>query len=95
MVVVPRGTPAAKIAISVDADVHAGIVAAAADAGVSVSAWITEAARRALQVAAGLRAVAEWEAINGEFSEEELAAADRAVADRLAGATSPTTSSAR
>jgi len=43
-------------------DVHAGVVEAAETAGMSVSAWLTDAARRALVIADGLTAVAEWEA---------------------------------
>ncbi len=71
----PRGEPSPKLAISVDPDVHRGIVDAAAADGVSVSAWMTDAARRALKVRDGLGAVAEWERENGALSEAELAAA--------------------
>jgi hypothetical protein len=71
----PRGKPSPKLAITVDADVHAQIVAAAAAEGVSVSAWMTAAARRALIVRDGLAAVAEWEAEHGAFTREELEAA--------------------
>ncbi len=73
----PRGKPSPKLAITVDPDVHAQIVAAAAAEGVSVSAWMTEAARRALIVRNGLAAVAEWEAEHGAFTPEELEAARR------------------
>jgi hypothetical protein len=73
----PRGNPAPKLAITVDPDVHAQIIAAAAAEGVSVSAWMTEAARRALIVRDGLAAVAEWEAEQGAFTPEELEAARR------------------
>ena len=72
----PRAAPAAKLAISVDADVHARVVRAARADRVSVSAWKTEAARRALRIRDGLAAVAEWEAEHGRLSEDELAAAD-------------------
>jgi hypothetical protein len=51
------------------------VVSAAAADGVSVSAWMTEAARRALLIRDGLAAVAEWEAQHGELSADELAAA--------------------
>ncbi|MGQ0574420.1 MAG: hypothetical protein ACT4RN_09470 [Pseudonocardia sp.] len=71
----PRGTPSPKLAITVDPDVHRGIVAAAAADGVSVSAWMTDAARRALTVRAGLAAVAEWEAEHGALTPSELDAA--------------------
>ncbi len=79
----PRGNPAPKLAITVDPDVHAGVVAAAADDGVSVSAWMTEAARRALVVRDGLAAVAEWERLHGELTEQEMAEARRRVAKEL------------
>jgi hypothetical protein len=64
-----------KLAITVDADVHAKVLRAASAEGRSVSAWITSAARRALLVRDGLAAVAEWEAEHGAFSEAELSAA--------------------
>jgi hypothetical protein len=64
-----------KLAITVDADVHAKVLSAARMDGRSVSAWITSAARRALLVRDGLAAVAEWEAEHGAFSEAELSAA--------------------
>ena len=78
--VMPRGNPSPKLAITVDPDVHAGVVAAAAAEGVSVSAWMTEAARGALRVREGLAAVGEWEAEHGALTDEELAAARRRVA---------------
>ncbi len=71
----PRGHPSPKLAITVDPDVHAGVVAAAEAEGVSVSAWMTSAARKALKLKDGLAAVAEWEAEHGAFTEAELEAA--------------------
>lgn len=76
----PRGRPSPKLAITVDADVHDQVVAAAEDEGVSVSAWMTAAARRALLVRDGLQAVAEFEAEHGAFTDEEMKAARRRVA---------------
>jgi HicB family len=73
----PRGNPSPKLAITVDPDVHARIVAAAEAEGVSVSAWMTAAARHALKLREGLMAVAEWEAEHGVFTAEELSAARR------------------
>jgi hypothetical protein len=75
----PRGAPARKLAITVDADVHASVVHAARTKKVSISAWLTEAARRSLRIGDGLAAVAEWEAEHGAFSDEELEAARRQV----------------
>jgi hypothetical protein len=80
---VPRGKPSPKLAITVDPDVHAKVMEAAAEDGVSVSAWMTAAARRELLVRDGLAAVAEWEAEHGAFSEAELAAARARVAQEL------------
>lgn len=85
----PRGRPSPKLAISVDADVHEQVLSAAADEGVSVSAWMTAAARRALLVRDGLRAVAEWEKENGVFSDAELDAARRRVADEMVARAHP------
>lgn len=80
----PRGNPSPKLAITVDPDVHERVVRAASEEGVSVSAWMTEAARRALVVRDGLAAVAEWERLNGALTPEEMAAARQRVAHELA-----------
>lgn len=80
----PRGRPSPKMAISVDPDVHAGILAAAEAEGLSVSAWLTRAARRELKIRAGLSTVAEWEAEHGALTDEELRAATRRVAGEVA-----------
>jgi hypothetical protein len=71
----PRGNPSPKLAITVDPDVHAQVIAAAREEGVSVSAWLTTAARRALRIRDGLAAVTEWEAEHGPLTDEELQAA--------------------
>lgn len=71
----PPGNPSPKLAITIAPDVHAQVLAAAARRGVSVSAWITDAARLALKVREGLAAVAEWEAEHGALTEAELKAA--------------------
>jgi hypothetical protein len=81
---VPPGNPSPKLAITVDPDVHKGIVAAAASEGVSISAWMTRAARRALVQRDGLTAIAEWESENGTFSTEEMELAHRNVQQQLA-----------
>jgi hypothetical protein len=72
------------LAITVDADVHEQVVAAAADEGVSVSAWMTAAARRALLIRDGLRAVEEWEHDQGPLTDDEREAARRRVAREVA-----------
>jgi hypothetical protein len=79
----PRGKPSPKLAISIDADVHERMLKAAADEGVSVSAWMTAAARRALVVRDGLAAVAEWEAEHGPLTDAEMSAAHERVKRQL------------
>jgi len=79
----PRGKPSPKLAITVDADVHDRVLDAAAAEGVSVSAWMTKAARRALLVRDGLAAVAEWEAGHGALTEAEGTAARQRVASQV------------
>jgi hypothetical protein len=83
---VPRGNPSPKLAITVDPEVHSGVVAAAQAEGVSVSAWMTRAARQALKLGDGLLAITAWEGEHGALTEEELAAARRRIDD--AGASS-------
>jgi hypothetical protein len=86
---VPRGNPSPKLAITVDPAVHERVLAAAAAEGVSVSAWLTEAARRALLVADGRAAIAEWEAEHGPLTAAEMAAARRRVAREIAARPTP------
>ncbi len=76
----PRGNPARKFAISVEPRIAAAVEAAAADEGMSVSAWLTEAARRALLIRDGLAAVAEWESEHGALTESEMIAARARIA---------------
>lgn len=73
------------MAITVDPEVHERVVAAAAEEGLSVSAWMTAAARRALLVRDGLAAVAEWEAEHGPLSDSELRSARDRIADEIRG----------
>ena len=82
----PRGNPSPKLAITVDPDVHDQVLEAAAAEGLSVSAWMTNAARRALLIRDGLTAVAEWEAEHGALSDAELAAARGRVASQIGAA---------
>ena len=79
----PRGNPAPKLAITIDPEVHKGILAAAAREKVSVSAWMTAAAREALQRKAGLEAVEQWEEQHGRFTTEEMNEARRRVRAQL------------
>ena len=79
----PRGNPSPKLAITVDPEVHERIVAAATRDGVSISAWMTSAAREVLQRRAGLAAVAKWERQHGSFTSEEMEEARRRVKNQL------------
>lgn len=81
----PRGNPSPKLAITVDPEVHAQVVSAAFEEGTSVSAWMTDAARRALLIRDGLHAVAEWEAEQGVLTDAELVAARGRVSAGLSG----------
>jgi len=79
----PRGNPSPKLAITVDPKIHQRILRAAARERVSVSAWMTNAAREALQRRAGLAAVAEWEREHGPLSVKEMDEARRRVRAEL------------
>ena len=79
----PRGNPSPKLAITVDPDVYEKIVAAATRDKVSISAWMTRAAREALQRRAGLAAVAGWEKQHGVFTAEEMEESRRRVQAQL------------
>jgi hypothetical protein len=71
-----------KRSVSIDAEVAAAAEEAAAEDGVSFSAWLSEAAHRQLLVREGLRGVAEWEEAAGALTPDELAAGE-IVLDRL------------
>ena len=79
----PRGNPSPKLAITIDPDIHGKLLAAAAREGVSVSAWMTAAAREALRRRAGLAAVELWEKQHGRLSEEEMNEARESVRAQL------------
>lgn len=79
----PRGNPSPKLAITVDPEVHGRVIDAAAAEGMSVSAWMTEAARQALILRDGLAAVLAWETEHGAFTDEELEAARSRVAGEI------------
>lgn len=79
----PRGNPSPKLAITIDPDIHEKVLAAAASDRVSVSAWMTSAARKALQQRVALEAVALWEKQHGRFTTEEMNEARRTVRAQL------------
>ncbi len=79
----PRGNPSPKLAITIDPAVHESVLAAAASQGLSVSAWMTMAARETLLRQAGLAAVEQWEKQHGRFTAEEMDEARRRVGVQL------------
>ena len=70
-----------KLSIALDEDIARGAAEAAEAAGLSLSAWLNQAADEALAIERGLQGVREWEAEHGPLTAEELAAAD-AILDR-------------
>jgi len=70
-----------RLSISLPPDVEAAVRAAAEDAGMSVSAWVASVAERAAKIQQGRKAVAEYEAEHGRFSEEERHEARRTLAE--------------
>ena len=66
-----------KLSIALDGEVADAASRAAARAGLSLSAWLNDAAETALAIERGLEAMREWEAEHGAFTDEELAEADR------------------
>jgi hypothetical protein len=66
-----------KRSISMPPDLDAVIAAAAAQAGMSYSAWLAETARKEFTIRAGLAGVSQFEQDRGAFSPEELAEAEQ------------------
>jgi hypothetical protein len=66
-----------KLSVALEAEVASAAAESARRRGVSLSAWLNEAAATALAIEDGLAAVAEWEQEHGPLRAEELATADR------------------
>lgn len=72
-----RGMAVKKRSVALDADVAREVEREAKRAGISVSAWLTEAARKELQIVDGLRAAEEaFEMMGLELTPEAEARAD-------------------
>jgi len=56
-------------------ELDAEIAAAAAEAGMSYSAWLADTARKEFTIRAGLAAVSQFEADHGAFTPDELSEA--------------------
>lgn len=67
---------ARKYSASMDEDLLDEVRAAAEDDEKTLSAWLADVARERVRLLALGRLLDEWEAENGAFTEEELAAAD-------------------
>jgi hypothetical protein len=65
-----------KRSISMPPDLDAEIAAAAAEAGLSYSAWLADTARKEFSIRAGLAAVSQFEQDSDAFRAEEIADAD-------------------
>ncbi|MGH3856594.1 MAG: hypothetical protein ACRDR6_24540 [Pseudonocardiaceae bacterium] len=65
-----------KISVSLEEETLAAARIAAEEAGLSLSAWLSQAAQQAAKLAAGLAAVREYEAEAGAFTQEEIDRAD-------------------
>jgi hypothetical protein len=70
---------AQKLSVALEEPVARAAKKSAARRGISLSAWLNEASRNALAIEDGLIAVAEWEAEQGQLSQEDLAAADAVI----------------
>jgi hypothetical protein len=66
-----------KRSISMPPELDAEIAAAAAQAGMSYSAWLAGTARKEFTIRAGLAAVSQFEADHGAFTPDELAEAEQ------------------
>ena len=65
-----------KLSVALDEDVAVAAADAAERAGMSLSAWLNQAAEHELAIVSGLDSVREWERDHGALTAEELAAAD-------------------
>src|SRR5579872_7471220 len=72
-----------KRSVSIPPDLDAQIEAAAAEAGMTYSAWLAATARQEFTIRAGLEAVAEFEREHGAFSSEEMAEAEQWVRETV------------
>jgi hypothetical protein len=66
-----------KRSISIPPDLDTQIAAAAAQAGMSYSAWLADTARKEFTIRAGLAAVSQFEADHGAFTPAELSEAEQ------------------
>lgn len=65
-----------KISVSLEEETLAAARIAAEEMGLSLSAWLSQAAQHAAKLAAGRAAIREYEAEVGAFTQEEIDRAD-------------------
>ena len=75
-----------KLSIALDRSVADAAADAAEREGLSLSAWLSRAAERALVVERGLEAVRAWERDNGSLTDAELSDADKVLSRVLSRA---------
>ena len=75
-----------KMSVSFEAELGGAVRAAAAAAGVPLSAWLAEAAARRLRAEALVGFLSTWEAEHGVLTAEELARAEAELGLSAAGA---------
>jgi hypothetical protein len=83
-----------KRSVALDDEVADAVVRAAGEDNVSVSAWLSQAAKERLRIRRGLSGVSAWEARAGRLSPEEIAAGE-ALLDRLLAAKTMKTATRR
>ena len=66
-----------KLSVALDPSVADAAAEAAEREGISLSAWLSRAAERALVVERGLEGVRAWERDNGSLTDAELSDADK------------------
>lgn len=71
-----------KLSVAIDEAIAEAAAQSAERAGLSLSAWLTQAAEKQLKIELGLAAVRQFEEENGPFTEEERRWADE-VLDRV------------
>jgi hypothetical protein len=84
-----------KRSISMPPELDAEIAAAAAEAGMSYSAWLADTARKEFTIRAGLAAVGQFERDHGAFSAAEVADADEWAAQAIGRASQAVTPAPR
>jgi hypothetical protein len=78
-----------KRSISMPPELDAEIAAAAAEAGLSYSAWLAGTARKEFTIRAGLAAVSEFEQDHGGFTAQETGEADAWAAQAIRSPLNP------